>query len=48
MNRRFMEFMREYHPDAANQRFKMTVISEDFFSLASLNVNWLTKNNDPK
>jgi hypothetical protein len=30
MNRRFMEFMREYHPDAANQRFQMTVISEDF------------------
>ena len=30
MNRRFMEFMRKYHPDAANQRFKMTVISEDF------------------
>jgi hypothetical protein len=29
MNRRFMEFMRKYHPDAANQRFKMTVISED-------------------
>ena len=32
MNRRFMEFMRKYHPDAANQRFKMTVISEDFSS----------------
>ena len=30
MNRRFMEFMRKYHPDAANQRFQMTVISEDF------------------
>ena len=30
MNRRFMEFMRKYHPDAANQRFKTTVISEDF------------------
>ena len=30
MNRRFMEFMRKYHPEAANQRFKMTVVSEDF------------------
>jgi adenylosuccinate synthase len=28
MNRRFMEFMRKYHPDAAKQRFKMTVIPE--------------------
>ena len=32
MNRNFMEFMRRYHPDAAKQRFKMTVISEDFSS----------------
>jgi adenylosuccinate synthase len=32
MNRSFMEFMRKYHPDAAKQRFKMTVISEDFSS----------------
>ncbi len=30
MNHRFMEFMRKYHPDTANQWFKMTVISEDF------------------
>ena len=30
MNHRFMEFMRKYHPDAAKQRFQMTVISEDF------------------
>ena len=27
MNRGFMEFMRKYHPDAANQHFKMTVNS---------------------
>ena len=32
MNHRFMEFMRKYHPDAANQRFKMTAISDDFSS----------------
>ena len=29
MNR---SFMRKYHPDGAKQRFKMTVISEDFSS----------------
>ncbi len=32
MNHTFMEFMRKYHPAAANQRFMMTVISEDFSS----------------
>jgi hypothetical protein len=32
MNRSFMEFMRKYHPDTAKQRFKLTVISEDFSS----------------
>ena len=37
MNRSFMEFMRKYHPDAAKQRFKMTVISHQTspFSLLS-------------
>jgi hypothetical protein len=32
MNLSFMEFMHKYHPDAAKQWFKMTVISEDFSS----------------
>jgi hypothetical protein len=28
MNRTFMQYMRQHHPDAANQQFKMTVISD--------------------
>jgi hypothetical protein len=42
MNRSFMEFMRKYHPDAAKQRFKMTVISHPTspISLLSSQVRW--------
>jgi hypothetical protein len=29
MNKSFMEIMRKYHPEVAQQLFKMAVISED-------------------